>query len=207
MTDAPNTKPVIGLLGGIGSGKSTVAREFARQGCGVIDADELARAALREPNVRDQLVAWWGDAVLDAEGNVDRKAVGRIVFDQPDELRKLESVTHPRVHAGRESARQAMQNDPAIVAIVEDCPLLLESGLDESCDRLILVQASRATRLHRLQRDRGWSESELDRREKNQIPLDTKAQRADDVIDNDESAEPLVGQVRNVLSRILQRSI
>ncbi len=200
----PRYKPVIGLLGGIGSGKSKVAGMFASLGCGVIDADDLARQALQEPEVRRQVVAWWGPRILESSGAVDRKAVSGIVFSDAQELRRLEDLTHPRINQSRGLLRAAFEADPAIVAVIDDTPLLLEKGLDSACDCLVLVEASKATRISRLAAGRGWSEEELARREKNQLGLDIKAQCADYVISNDDGEADTLRQVRRVLSQILQ---
>ena len=200
----PLRLPVIGLLGGIGSGKSTVARAFAQLGCGIVDADALARAALQSDAVRQTLVEWWGSAVLDQAGAVDRAAVARIIFEAPSQKHRLEALIHPRVREGRARLHARFHDDPAIRAIVEDCPLLLETGLDKECDVLVFVEASQVTRLARVMNSRGWSESELLRREKNQMPLDRKRAVANYVVVNDaEACEPSTS-VSRVLSLILQ---
>ena len=199
------SKPVIGLLGAPGSGKSTIARQFASLGCAVIDADQLAREALDDPEVRAELVRWWGEGVLTPEGQVDRKAVAGIVFAEEGELRKLESLVHPRVNARRAALHERYQRDPAIRAIVEDCPLLLEMNLDGICDVLVFVDVPRKVRLERVKRARGWSEQELSRREKKQFPLDIKRRRADDVIHNADGEAQSLEQVRRVLSQILHK--
>ena len=203
MNGSAKHKPVIGLLGAPGSGKSLVARQLQQLGCAVIDADLLARQVLDEPAVRDQIVAWWGDGMVDAAGNVNRQAVGAIVFEHPAELAKLEALTHPRVHARRDQLRQQYQADPSIKAIVEDCPLLLEKQLEGVCDVLVYVDAPWEVRLARVQRTRGWDEAELRRREKNQWPLDTKRSRADYVVSNHATESETLTQVRRVLSQIL----
>ena len=89
MSDSSKSKPVIGIVGGIGAGKSSVARLFAAQHCGVIDADDLAHQVLREPDVRDMLVQWWGTEILDAQHQVNRKAVGQRVFNNASELAQI----------------------------------------------------------------------------------------------------------------------
>lgn len=203
---AKQHKPTIGLMGLPGSGKSTVAAMLADLGCGVIDADRLARQALEEPSVREQLVAWWGTGVMNAEGEVDRRAVGRIVFDHPQQRERLESLIHPRVAAARATGRERLAADPVVRAIIEDCPLLLEVGLDEDCDALVLVDAPRELRLERVRATRGWDEAELKRREKNQWPLDIKHRRAHHVIVNDADRPVIFGRVRTTLDTLLADS-
>lgn len=198
-------KPILGLTGGIGSGKSLVARQFASLGCAVIDADELAREALDSPAVREQLRQWWGAEALGQDGRVNRRMVAQKVFNNPQELARLEGLIHPQVHAGRERLRRQYLADTDVVAIVEDCPLLLEKGIDAGCDVVVFVDAPRAVRLARVAASRGWTEAELDRREKNQWPLDKKVQRADYVIKNDAGVQECLTQTRRVLSQILHR--
>lgn len=201
----PQRKPIIGLVGGIGSGKSLVARQLAGLGCGVIDADQLARAALeQDPALRAKLVQWWGPKILKPDGQLDRAAIGRIVFDQPLERRRLEDLLHPMVHAGRRRLRARFKSDPDILAIVEDTPLLMEKGLDRECDVIIFVSAPTPQRLQRLALSRGWTAEELARREKTQLPLDIKAQRADYVIENSAGEDECLRHVRRVLSQILR---
>jgi dephospho-CoA kinase len=196
-------KPVIGLAGGIGSGKSLVASQLAKLGCAVINADELSHQVLRQPEVRQQLIAWWGEGVLDEQGQINRKAVGQRVFNQPDELARLEALVHPRVHQLREALRERYSVDPKVKAIVEDCPLLYEVGLDKVCDVVIFVQARREVRLARVARYRGWSEAELTAREKNQLGLDIKADRADHVVDNSGQESQTLEQVKRILLKII----
>jgi dephospho-CoA kinase len=197
-------KLVIGLVGGIGSGKSLVARQLAALGCGVIDSDQLARQALEQPMVRDQLVGWWGPKVLGPDGRVDRRAVGDIVFKQPAERQRLEALVHPQVHQARAALRHQFELDPRIRALVEDMPLLMEKGFDRSCDVVVFISASREVRLRRVQASRGWGSAELDRREKAQMPLDSKAARADYIVENNGDEVQCHAAVNRVLSRILQ---
>lgn len=197
-------KPIIGLAGGIGSGKSLVAMQLAELGCAVIDADQLAKQALDLPQSRQQLVDWWGPQVLNPQGTIDRHAIGKIVFDDPDQLDRLEQWIHPQVDQARRQLHRRYQQEADIAAIVEDCPLLFETGLDKQCDKIIFVKTSRENRLRRLAQTRGWSDQELARREKNQLGLDKKAQEADYIIVNDADEEECFSQVRHVLSQILQ---
>ncbi|MEM1213678.1 MAG: dephospho-CoA kinase [Planctomycetota bacterium] len=203
MVKRRDHKPVVGLMGQPGAGKSTVAAVMAELGGGVVDADALSRAVLSEPAVVDELVSWWGPSVQRDDGTLDRAAVGQRVFSEPTELARLESLVHPRVAAGRAALHQQYEEDPAIRFIVEDCPLLIESGLDASCDRLVLVESPRDVRLARVA-SRGWDAAELDRREAQQAPLDTRRERADDVItnagDRPQLLEPIRRAVRSLLS-------
>ncbi len=194
-------KPVIGLLGGPGSGKSTAARAFEALGCGVIDADRIAREEIAKPKVVETLRAWWGDRVLDGQGNPDRAAIASIIFEDAAQRHRLEALLHPRVHARRDHLRDQLAADPAVTAIIEDCPLLLENHLEGVCDALIYVDAPREQRLARLMASRGWDAAELDRREKTQLPLDMKRSRADYVLDSSDGAD-LAGQTRHLLTVI-----
>ena len=196
------TKPIIGLLGAPGSGKSLVAKQFGSLGCGVIDADAIAGAQLEVAAVREAIVARFGDAVLDGTGRIDRSVLGGIVFADRAALNDLQAIIHPRVHEQRLRMRDAFEEDEQVVAIVEDVPLLLEAGLDRDCDAVVFVEASESVRRVRVAEHRGWSAQDLSRREKMQTPLDIKRRRADYVINNDADAEVTLSQVRRVLSRI-----
>lgn len=195
--------PVIGLAGGVGSGKSTVARVLASLGCVVLDADVLAKAALDRPEVRATLRQWWGDGVLGADGRVDRAAVGRVVFEDAAQRERLEKLIHPIVHAERARLRGEHLAAGPVVAFVEDAPLLFEAGMDRECDAVIFVDAPREVRVERVRRTRGWDEAELARREKNQWPLDIKRSRADYVVVNAADQAQLEADVRGILSKIL----
>jgi len=196
-------KPTLGLLGAPGSGKSLIARQLASLGCAVIDSDQLASQAMGQPQVRDQIAGWWGDEVLDSTGQIDRARVAQMVFEDSAKLTRLETLIHPQVHAGRKALASQARADPAVKAVVEDCPLILETGIDRQCDVLIYVDCLQATRLDRVQKHRGWTAKELARREKLQLPLDIKRQRADYVIHNDADEAHCLAQTRRVLSKIL----
>lgn len=202
---APRTPPlvVVGLVGGIASGKSTVARLFVEQGAALLDADAMAHACLAEPAVRAAIVARFGESVVDPAGHVDRKALGAIVFDDPKARTDLESIIHPRVatRLREELARLAAEGRPRVVVL--DVPLLFESGLDALCDTVVYVDAPIAVRRERAMRDRGWGPDELDRREKNQRSTEHKKARAGLMIRNLGSIEPLRARTRELLQKIL----
>jgi dephospho-CoA kinase len=202
LAKAPR-KPIIGLAGGIGSGKSTVAAMMARSGGYVIDADALAREALQRPDVRRQLVQWWGQEILDEQGEVDRRRVADRVFDEAEARGRLERLIHPMVGAERQRLMEAAHADPGVRFIVQDVPLLFEVGLDGECDRTVFVDADEQTRLERVKRTRGWDRAELARREKNQWPLDRKRQAADAILENNGDPAQCMAQVRSLVDRFL----
>lgn len=196
---ARHTPLVIGLAGGIGAGKSTVARAFAELGCVVVDSDALAREALQRPEVRDALVSWWGGAVLDEQGRVDRKAVASIVFKDPAERTRLEGLIHPLV---RKSRAELIAHASGAPAVIVDAPLLFEAGVDTECDAVIFVDTPRAVRLERVERTRGWDAAELARREASQLPVEAKRARSQLVIDASGSLEAIADQARRALESL-----
>ncbi|MDP6370080.1 MAG: dephospho-CoA kinase, partial [Planctomycetota bacterium] len=173
--------PVLGLVGGIASGKSAVARFLAGEGGTVLDADVLAREALETPAVIQAITSAWGSDLLGENGLLSRPALARRVFDDPQARRWLEGLTHPavraRIRAGLEEAR-SLGRGP----IVLDVPLLLESnsseGLAALCDSLIFVASDPTHREARARQTRGWPAGEVARREATQLPLPEKRARA-----------------------------
>jgi dephospho-CoA kinase len=198
-------KPVIGIIGGIGSGKSFVAKLFGELGCLVIGSDDQVSAAYRDPTVLATLRSWWGDDDKAPDGSLDRRAVAQRVFNDPQQLKRLEGLIHPLVNAARVKVMERAEDDPAVRAFVWDTPLLLETGLNRQCDTLVFVEAPEAVRQARVRENRGWEPSELARREKSQWPLDKKRQISDYVVSNTADAGFARGQVSDVLSRILAR--
>jgi dephospho-CoA kinase len=192
---------VIGLVGGIGAGKSQVARAMEDLGFAVIDSDKEAKAALDRPEVRERLVKWWGDRVLEPTGRVDRKRVAEIVFSDPAQRTRLEELVHPLVKLRRSELVARAMADGAL-GVVVDAPLLLEAGVDQECDYVVFVDAPLEVRETRV-RGRGWQAGELARREKAQLPLEEKRRRADITIVNDGSMEVLAGRVRAMLTRLM----
>lgn len=195
-------RPVIGLAGGVGAGKSAVAAVLAGLGCVVCNSDDLGRQALRDPAIRTKLVGWWGSGVLDEAGEIDRAAVAAIVFRRPQERRRLELLVHPWIEARRKALFAAAPADAC--ALVIDAPLLFEAGLDAECDAVIFVDADRGTRLARVADERGWDEQALGRREDSQLPLDEKRARSDYVVSNNGDLRALSEQVHRTLNEIIQ---
>jgi dephospho-CoA kinase len=162
---AASEKPVIGLIGGIGSGKSQVAAAFARHGARIIAGDQLAHAALRDADIRARVAARWGEGVLDAEGAIDRPRLAAIVFADPAELKALEAITHPWIRQRIRAEMEAARTDPRVPLIVLDAAIMLEAGWSEVCNRLIYIEAPREVRLQRVARQRGWAAKEVEVRE------------------------------------------
>lgn len=196
---------VIGIAGGIGSGKSTVAWMLADLGCVVVDSDAEARRALLRPEVIAELVGWWGCGVLDGAGAVDRRAVARIVFADAGQRARLEGLIHPLIAQSRarqiEEARKAGRAGAVI-----DAPLLYEAGLEAECDAVIFVDCPFEERLARVRASRGWDERELRQREKAQLPLEEKRRRADYQVVNTGNLQALRPQVAQIFTSITEAS-
>lgn len=196
-------KPIIGIAGGIGSGKSFVADLFGELGCRVIKADEQVHRAYQRRDVKARLREWWGARAFTPSGEVDRAAVAGIVFDAPAERARLEGLIHPIVNAERDEIMRRSQGDPAVVAFVWDVPLLFETGLNRECDCIVFVDAPVAVRRRRVRASRGWTARQLAERENLQLPLDNKRRISDYYVSNVDGIDVVREQVRDVLTRIL----
>lgn len=202
-TNAAQRPPTIGIAGGIGSGKSTVARILARLGCEVCVSDDAARAVLALPEVRDAITARVGPLVVQHDGSIDRAALGRAIFADPALRAEVERIMHPRIEVLRRAQFAAAPRSTR--AFIIDAPLLFEVALDRECDAVIFVDAPRADRLARVRATRGWDDAELSRREASQIPVDEKRRRATHVVENHADPHQLEAAVREVLDRIAGR--
>ena len=199
-------KPIIGIAGGIGSGKSFVASLFGELGCLVISSDKQVAAAYRSDDIKQTLRQWWGDQVIKPDGEVDKRFIAAKVFNSPGERRRLEGLIHPRVHEMRRREMEAAADDPSAKAFIWDTPLLFETGLNKECDAVVFVDAPLPLRLERVRQKRAWDEAELLRREKSQHPLDRKREISDYVVSNTADAAFARRQVQDVLSRILAKT-
>ncbi len=190
---------VIGLIGGIGSGKSRVAAECARRGARVISGDDLGYEALGQPEIRERVVRRWGSGVLDEKDEIVRRRLAEIVFADAKELKALEALVHPWIGRRLREETARAQNDPAVSFVVVDAAVMLEAGWNGVCDRLIFVDAPAEQRRRRVADRRGWTAEELNAREAAQLPLTEKAARADHILDNSGSLEQLSRQVDDLL--------
>jgi dephospho-CoA kinase len=195
-------KPVIGLAGGIASGKSTIARIFESLGAGLIDSDAMNHEVLQREDVRLEIQSWWGQDTYDGQGACQRGRLAKIIFDDPDQRRKLEQLVHPLIEDLRVQTMEQYNRDERIGAIVIDSPLLFEANLDALCDVIVFSDVDNATRIDRACRSRGWSQEELRRRENIQISLDTKRQRSDYLLGNNSDIHSLRLQVERIYRSI-----
>lgn len=184
----------IGLVGGVASGKSLVAKMFAERGAGLLDADRAGHAVLAEDSaVQRALRERWGDEVFKEDGTVNRKAIAGRVFGSVEAAKRdrefLESLTHPRI-GDRLKADVARFAAQGLRVVVLDAALLLEAGWEKLCDLVVFVDSSPENRLRRA-RTRGWSDAEFAQREAAQWPVEDKRRAADVVLQNDGSEADL----------------
>jgi dephospho-CoA kinase len=179
---------VIGLTGGIASGKSSVAAMFAALGAAVIDADAIAREVLRLPEVAVKLRKSWGHETFH-DGRPDRARIAETAFRDPAKLKELTSWVHPPTLREMRAQLDRALEDRGVPLIVIDAPLLIEADLAPWCDAVVFVDAADPLRLARARADRGWSDDEVLRREAAQAPLAEKRARASVVLDNNGSVE------------------
>lgn len=196
---------LVGLTGGIGSGKTTVAGMLKERGAVVFDADVLAREAV-EPGTpgHEAVVGRFGADVLALGGDVDREALAAIVFADPAARRDLEAIVHPEVRRLFAEAAEAYQDTDRVVVL--SAPLLVETGMHTAFEVLVVVSAGVERQLERLLRERGMSEEQVRARIAAQAPLEDKAAVADVVVDNDGSIEDLETQVDRLWTDLRSRA-
>ncbi len=189
---------MVGLTGGIGSGKSTVAAMFEKLGAAVIDADALAREVVApgKPALHE-IETRFGAGVIRRDGTLDRAALADIVFRDPGARQDLESITHPRI-AQRASELLGRFHREGKLVVIYEAALMVEKRIHESLDGLIVVATSPDKQIERVMKRGSANESEVKRRLKTQLPLEDKAKAADWVVDNDGSLEETWEQVTKV---------
>ena len=185
---------VIGLTGGIGCGKSLAAQYFAELGALVIDADQLARTAIeRGSDGFDEVVAIFGDGIL-KDGNIDRRALGELIFKDATAKTQLENIIHPYVRREFEEAVSSLKGDQVLVY---EIPLLVETKAHERFDVVITVESEMENRIARL-RGRGMHISEIEGRIAAQATREQRIEVADFLIENDGTEDELLRQVENI---------
>jgi dephospho-CoA kinase len=192
---------MVGLTGGIGSGKSQVAKRLAELGAVVIDSDALAREVVAPgTDGLAEVVRVFGEEVLAPDGSMDRAKVAEIVFGNDEQRRKLEAIIHPRV---RERSARLIAQAPPDAVVVHDIPLLVESGAASTFDLVIVVLASEETRLARLVEHRGMTEEAVRARFAAQATDEQRRAAADVEIVNEGTLDELKAQVDEVWEKVL----
>lgn len=185
---------VIALTGGIGSGKSLVANYLFSLGAQVIDADQLSRQAIERGSAGfDEVLAAFGDEIL-KDGDIDRRALGEIVFADLEKRKVLEGIIHPRVQKALEDARKSLTDDQILVY---EIPLLVETGAKDKFDLVITVEAPLDVRIDRLKK-RGLMQSEIEERIANQVTPEARRAIANIVIENGGNEEDLLRRVEEI---------
>jgi dephospho-CoA kinase len=206
MTGSGSPRPflLVGLTGGIASGKSAVSRQLAELGCRVVDADVLAREVVApgEPAWR-AIVEAFGQDVLAPDDRLDRKRLGALVFADPARRKRLEAITHPAINARRQATLDAWTAEGFDGLVVLDTPLLIEVGAAAHVDRVVLVYVARDVQLARLMARDGFDRAEAERRLASQMPLDEKVRHSHFVIDNAGAPGETAAQVRAVHAALL----
>lgn len=194
---------IVGLTGGIGSGKSTVAGMFKDEGAHVIDFDYLARRVVEpdKPAWRD-IVDYFGPEILSSDGTVNRSALAKIVFSDDKRRKVLEGFTHPRIFEEKDALIKAIKRkDPCSVVIV-DIPLLFELDLRDMFDKVILAYVPRAIQIRRVLKKGALGREEVEKRLNAQIPIEEKRSLSDYIIHNEGSLKDTRDQIREIIREL-----
>jgi len=202
----PAKPPVVGIVGGLASGKSTVAKLLAERGARVVDADAIGHHVLDRKPVKEAVKDAFGEDVFDTAGRVSHRKLAEAVFGRATQVEKLNSIVHPLIveEIRREVAR--FREDKALPLVVLDAALLVETGLDkELCQALVFVDAPRRVRVARAERGRGMNAKQFHRREQAQLPEEVKRRRAEYVVSNGGALQDLANQVEGLWPELCRR--
>lgn len=193
---------LLGLTGGIASGKSTVGQLLREEGFPVIDADQVAREVV-EPGTPalEEIFESFGHHLKREDGSLDRKALGQIVFGQPQKLKQLNQITHPRV-AQRFQEKVAALAEQGEEVVIYEVPLLFETGLHQMMNGVILVSLEQEQQLARLMKREGLNQEDALARIKSQMPLAEKQKLADWIIDNSGDLDDLKHSITKLLPKL-----
>ncbi|MFA5291824.1 MAG: dephospho-CoA kinase [Phycisphaerae bacterium] len=198
-----NKKPIIGILGAIASGKSTVAKELQSRGCAVIDADAIAKEFLQTDDIKRQIRQRFGDKVFDKAGNVDKAGLAESVFGDSAAVKAINDIIHPPVLKKTEELIERYQNDANVKAIVLDVPLLLEIGWEKRCNKLVFVRCDEPLRLKRIAEKGLFDQNQLKKRENFQISLDKKQKISHYMLDNNDGLSELTKQIGEIFPALI----
>jgi len=205
-TNASNRgKHVIGLVGGIASGKTTVARMFEEEGARRVDADRLAGEVLQRDDVQERIRTEFGPEFV-AGGTVNRSMLADVVFEDEAKMKRLNGLIHPHVIDRIQEEIETFREAEGERVLVLDVPLLVETDLHELCDSVVFLDVPEAERKRRVAEERGWSGEELRRRESFQAELDLKRHEADYTINTDQREKRTRKRVRRILSELINPS-
>lgn len=200
--------PIVGILGGIGSGKSSVVRKVKDLRLRIIDADKIGHELLANRDIQSQLRASFGDEIFLDQNTVSRAALANAVFgnDQTktSALENLNRILHPAIR--REIHSQIQSTPSTFDAVILDAALLLEVGWEVFCQRLIFIDTPKPIRELRVRENRNWEPDELSRREASQLPVAEKKKRAHFVVDNSGTIDVAAEQMTTILTKILHES-
>ncbi len=193
-------KLIVGILGGIGSGKSTVAAEFAKLGCAVINADKIAHELLLNEDIRQQLIDAFGEGIAEKNGLINHTELADTVFSSDKNVARINDIIHPLVFDRTNKLIEQYNGQEKTQLIVLDAPLLVEAGWAQMCDKLVFIDCDPEIRGRRAGKKVPGGENQLKKREKFQISLDTKAKLAHYRICNNSGLSDLADQVAYIFS-------
>ena len=198
---------IAGLTGGIASGKSTVSGFLAEAGARIIDADRIAREVVRKGTpAHDEIVATFGTEILRPDGEIDRERLGDIIFNDPEEKKRLDAIVHPRVFERSAAMIAAIAQQAPDAVVILDIPLLFETAMERDLAEVIVVYVPEAVQRERLMQRDGIAEKAAMARIRSQMPIEEKRRRATLVIDNSGSRAASRDQTLAAYHRLQQRS-
>lgn len=207
LSEVGDKVKIIGLTGGIASGKSTAARTLRALGAIIIDADQVARCAVEpgQPAWHD-IVEFFGRDILNPDNTINREKLGLQVFSQPEYLKKLNQITHPHIMDEIRRRLKAAAQEQADGILILEVPLLYETNMERLCDWVWVVWVDEETQIQRLMNRDGISRTDALKRMESQMPLDEKARRADLVINNNGSPDQMRQFIIDHYQRIAKSS-
>ena len=195
---------LVGLTGGMGSGKSLAAKFFAEQGAHIIDADQLSRELVRpgHPALKE-IVDAFGEDILEPSGNLDREALAKIIFDDTENKSALEAILHPKVIVREQEKYLSISASYPSAIVIVDTALLIESGNYKNVDKVIVVQSREEQQIQRILSRGFQSYDQAIARIKNQMSFEEKSKYADYILDNQSQAEDLRQKVQEIYAKLL----